>query len=47
MSDARAERAPEALMDPTDTWGTLGTHVVEAKGARGARWRGCNFVVSL
>ena len=36
MSDARAERAPEALMDPTDTWGTLGTHVVEAKGARGA-----------
>ena len=29
--------APEALMDPTDPWGTLGAHVVEAKGARGAR----------
>ena len=28
---------PEALMDPADPWGTLGAHVVEAKGARGAR----------
>ena len=27
----------EALMDPTDPWGTLGAHVVAAKGARGAR----------
>ena len=37
MSDVHAEHAPEALMDPTDPWGTLGAHVVEAKGARGAR----------
>ena len=37
MGDVHAERAPEALMDPTDPWGTLGAHVVEAKGARGAR----------
>ena len=31
MGDVHAERAPEALMDPTDPWGTLGAHVVEAK----------------
>ena len=39
MGDVHAERAPEALMDPTDPWGTLGAHVtvVEAKRARGAR----------
>ena len=37
MSDVHAERAPEAPMDPTDPWGTLGAHVVEAKGARGHR----------
>ena len=37
MSDVHAEHAPEALMDPTDPWGTLGAHVVEAKGARGGR----------
>ena len=37
MSDVHAERAPGALMDPTDPWGTLGVHVVAAKGARGAR----------
>ena len=37
MGDARAERAREAPMDPTDPWGTLGARVVEAKGARGAR----------
>ena len=24
-------------MHPTDPWGTLGVHVVAAKGARGAR----------
>ena len=36
MSDVHAECAPEAPMDPTDPWGTLGAHVVEAKGARGA-----------
>ena len=34
MGDVHAERAPEAPMDPTDPWGTLGAHVVEAKGAR-------------
>ena len=27
----------EALIDPAVSWGTLGAHVVEAKGARGAR----------
>ena len=32
-----AEHAQEALMDPTDPWGTLGVRVVAAKGARGAR----------
>ena len=37
MSDVHAERAPGALMDPTYPWGTLGVHVVTAKGARGAR----------
>ena len=37
MGDVHAEHASEALMDPTDPWGTLGAHVVEAKGARGAR----------
>ena len=45
MSDVHAERAPEALMDPTDPWGTLGAHVVEAKRARGARAeRGCTII---
>ena len=37
MSDVHAERAPEAVMDPTDQWRTLDAHVVAAKGARGAR----------
>ena len=37
MSDVHAERTPRALMDPTVSWGTLGAHVVAAKGARGAR----------
>ena len=34
MSDVptRRERAPEALMEPTDPWGTLGAPVVETKG---------------
>ena len=42
MSDVHAERAPEALVDPTDPWATLGAHVVEAKlgRARRARRRG-------
>ena len=47
MCDAHAERAPEALMDPADQWGTLGAHVVEAKGARAARVGGGLTVVSL
>ena len=47
MSDVHAECAPEAPMDPTDPWGTLGAHVVEAKGARGARVGGGVSVVSL
>ena len=43
--DVHVERAPEALMDPTDPWGTLGAHVVEAKRARGARAeRGCTII---
>ena len=42
MSDVHADHDPEALMDPADQWGTLGVHVVTAKGARGARRRGCN-----
>ena len=42
-----SERAPEALMDPADPWGTLGAHVVEAKGARDARVEGGVSVVSL
>ena len=37
MGDVHAGHAPEGLMDPADSWGTLGTHVVAAKGARGAR----------
>ena len=34
-------------MDPTDPWGTLGAHVVAAKGARGARVGGGVSVRSL
>ena len=30
------EHAPEGLADPAVAWGTLGAHVVNAKGARGA-----------
>ena len=36
MGDARAEHAPEGLADPAVAWGTLGAHVVNAKGAHGA-----------
>ena len=39
MSDVHAEHAMGASMDPTDPWGTLGAHVVKAKGR--ARRRGC------
>ena len=33
MSDVHAEHAPEALMDPAISWGTLGAHVVAAQRA--------------
>ena len=36
MGDAHAEHAPEGLVDPTVAWGTLGAHVVAAKGSHGA-----------
>ena len=36
MGDARAEHAPEGLVNPAVAWGTLGAHVVNAKGAHGA-----------
>ena len=36
MGDAHAEHAPEGLVHPAVAWGTLGAHVVNAKGARGA-----------
>ena len=47
MGDAHAGDAPGGLLDPTDSWGTLGAHVVTAKGARGARVGGGVTVVSL
>ena len=37
MGDAHAEHAPEGLVNPAVVWATLGAHVVNAKGARGAR----------
>ena len=37
MGGAHAGHAPEGLIEPTDSWGPLGAHVVAAKGARGAR----------
>ena len=37
MGDAHAEHAPEGLVDPRSRgWGTLGAHVVAAKGSHGA-----------
>ena len=42
MNDVHAEGAPEAFMDPTDPWGTLGAHVVAAKGRARASAVGCN-----
>ena len=32
MGDVHAGHAPEVLTDPTDSWGTLGAHVVAARG---------------
>ena len=40
MGDAHAEHAPEGLVNPAVAWATLGAHVVNARGARGAlEWR--------
>ena len=36
MGDAHAEHAPEGLASSAVAWGTLGAHVVNARGARGA-----------
>ena len=36
MGDVRAKHAPEGLVNPAVAWGTLGAHVVNAKGAHGA-----------
>ena len=36
MGDAHAEHVPEVLVDPAVAWGTLGVHVVTARGARRA-----------
>ena len=36
MGDARAEHAPEGLVNSAVAWGTLGAHVVVAKGSHGA-----------
>ena len=36
-SYVHAEHAPEVLIDPTDSWGTLGAHVVAARGTCRAR----------
>ena len=47
MSYVHAERAPEALMDPTEPWDTLGVHVATAKGARAAHVGGGVSVRSL
>ena len=44
MSDVNAKRAPGGLMDPAVSWGTLGAHVVAAKGARGACVGACDCV---
>jgi hypothetical protein len=41
MGDAHAEHVPEGLVDPAVAWGTLGAHVVNAKGAHSAlEWGG-------
>ena len=36
MGDVHAGHAPEGLVNPAVAWGTLGAHVVNAKGAHGA-----------
>ena len=47
MGDVHAEHAPEGLVNPAVAWGTLGAHVVNAKGARGALECGVVSVRSL
>jgi hypothetical protein len=47
MGDAYAEHAPERLVNPAVAWGTLGAHVVTAKGDRGELEWGVVTVVSL
>ena len=47
MSYVHAGHAPEGLIEPTDSWGTLGAHDVAAKGARGAHVGGGVSVRSL
>ena len=37
MGDVHAGHAPEGLMDPADSWDTLGTPVVAARGSPGTR----------
>ena len=36
MGDAHAEHSPEGLVNPAVAWGTLGAHVVVAKGSHSA-----------
>ena len=47
MGDAHAEHAPEGLASSAVAWGTLGAHVVNARGARGACGGGGVSVRSL
>jgi hypothetical protein len=47
MGDVHAEHAPEGLVDPAVAWGTLGAHVVNARGARRACGGGGVSVRSL
>ena len=47
MGDAHAEHSPEGLVNPAVAWGTLGAHVVNAKGAHGACGGGGVSVRSL
>ena len=35
MGDVHAEHAPEGLVNPAASWGTLGAHVAAAQGACG------------
>ena len=47
IGDAHAEHAPEGLVHPAVAWASLGAHVVNAKGARGALEWGVVSVRSL